>query len=149
MEDSKKKLIMAWIIVVCLVLAGVITFATFPRRTGGIESIKRSEMMWVKCTNPACEAEYQMGIRDYFEYLAAHPPTPEQFTARMGDPNMKFLIPLVCRNCGEEGVYPAEKCEKCGIVFVRCSVPSDFADRCPECNYSKTEVLRQEAHKRK
>ncbi|MHC4571934.1 MAG: hypothetical protein ACYS0C_07660 [Planctomycetota bacterium] len=149
MEDSKKKLIMAWIIVLCLVLAGVITFATFPRRTGGIESIKRGEMIWVKCMNPECEAEYQMGLRDYFEYLKAHPPTPEQFRARMADPNMKFLIPLVCKDCEEESVNPAVKCEKCGIVFLRGSVPSDFADRCPECSYSKTESLRKEAGKRK
>jgi hypothetical protein len=86
MTSDKKKLAMLGIIVVCFGLAVGITVyrrhkeGSVPR---GIESIKRGDMTWVKCDNAACEAEYQMDKRDYFEYLEANPPTAEQFVAMM------------------------------------------------------------------
>jgi predicted RNA-binding Zn-ribbon protein involved in translation (DUF1610 family) len=128
MEESKKKMIMAVVVAACLVAAGIITYATWPRSTGGIESIKRgTETVWVKCRNPNCENEWQMDKRDYFEYMAEHQ-----------EPTSMTIPAIVCPKCGKESGYRAEKCENCGLVFERGSVPNDFPDRCPKCGYSAT-----------
>lgn len=133
MEESKKKPIMIGVIVVCLALALLITFG---RRggSGGIADISPEEMMWVKCNNPDCKAEYEMGKQAYFKYVEEHM-----------DPMAMVAPPVVCKECGKESVYRAEKCQNpdCGIVFFRGSVPNDFADRCPECGRSETEESRK------
>ncbi len=137
MDESKKKPIMIGIIVVCLVLAVVIWQKTMSPKSSGIEGIKRGEMVWVKCRNPACEAGYQIKLKGYLEYLRERP-------GSMG--HVAVSVPaLVCEKCGEESVYRAVKCEKCGLVFEKYPVHGDFADRCPECGYSKIEENRRKA----
>jgi ribosomal protein L40E len=136
MEEGKKKIIKIVVVVACLVAAGIITYAT---RSGsssssGIDSIERGEMIWLKCRNPKCENEWQLDKKDYLVYLKEHT-TPGMMTAP----------PVVCPKCSEESGYRAEKCEKCGLVFERGTVPHDFADRCPKCGYSKAESLHKEA----
>ena len=132
MEESKKKPIMIGVIVGCLVLAGVITVMT---RSGGSGSTVQFEgqPMWVKCNNPDCGVEYEMDMKEYFDYIQEHmrgPVTP--------------LLP--CKQCGEESVYRAVKCPKCEHVFLygAASDAGDFFDRCPECGYSETEETRKQ-----
>ena len=133
MEDSKKKSILIGVIVACVVLAFVITYVTRPESSGGIEGIKPGEMMWVKCSNPDCGAEYQMSKKEYYEYVKEH-------QTGLAAP------PLVCKECGEESIYRAIKCPNCEVVFFyRAAGPDDFSDRCPECGYSETEEKRKEA----
>ena len=134
MEESKKKPIMIAVVVACLILAGIITFATKSGSSGGFDSIKRGEMIWVKCSNPDCGAEYQIDNKDYLEYIKEH-----------SSPMSLVAAPLVCKECGQESVYKAVKCAKCGLVFFSGTVPNDFADRCPECSYSQTEEGRKKA----
>jgi len=135
MEEGKKKIIMFVIIMACLVAAGIITYASRSRSTGGIESIKRgAETVWVKCRNPDCEHTWQMDKRDYFEYLRKH-----------REPMAMTAPPVVCPECGEESGYRAEKCENCELIFERGSVPRDFADRCPKCSHSAIEEARKKA----
>ena len=129
MEDSKKKPIMVGIIVIALFLAVGVTFFTCSKN-GGIDSLKSGQMIWVKCKNPDCGAEYQVDKKEYFKHLEEH-----------GDPMAPE--PPVCEQCGDKSVYRAEKCEECGLIFFSGSVPKDFADRCPECGHSKTEELRK------
>jgi predicted RNA-binding Zn-ribbon protein involved in translation (DUF1610 family) len=138
MEESKKKAIMIAVIVVCLTLAGAITYITKTGSSGTVESLKRGQLTWLKCRNPDCEHEYQMDLKDYFIYVRDH------------QEPMSLVAPaIVCPNCGEKGVYKAGKCEKCGLVFETGSVPLDFEDRCPECGYSKTEASRKESRARR
>lgn len=127
MEESTKRPILLGVIVVCLVLAGVITFMTRSEKTGIPESFAK-QMTWVKCRNPDCEAEYQVNKKDYFDYIVKHKV-----------PGSRTIPPLICKKCGEPGVYRAVKCEKCGLVFEIGTIPRDFEDRCPKCGYSKTE----------
>jgi hypothetical protein len=123
------------VIVLCIVLAAVVFFWTRAGGSGGIENIKRGEKsMWVKCKNPECNAEYQMDMRDYYEQ------TQEKIKA---NPLSSQTPPLTCKECGEESVFRAEKCEKCGTVFFY-GVSKDYPDRCTKCGYSKTEATRQE-----
>jgi ribosomal protein L40E len=152
---NKKKLLMVLIIIICFALATAITYkkdADYKKemaRPSGIETIDPNDLIWVKCTNTECNAEYQTGKRAYFEYLQEHPPSPEQFAALMRDPNKNPTPGLICNECEQETVYRAEKCEKCDLVFVRGAVRHDFADRCTTCKYSKTEDLRKKARQAK
>ena len=126
------------VIVACLLLAGIIgyKYSFSSGSDGGIESIPADSMIWVKCRNPACKAEYQMSERDFLEYQR------ENF-----DPLARVAPPLVCKECNEKSIYEAVKCANpsCGIVFERDSVPNDFSDRCPKCGFSKMEDDRKRA----
>ena len=92
----------------------------------------KDKSTWVKCREPQCGAEYQMNLKEYFVHMEEH-----------ADPRSLLPPPLVCKKCGQKSVYRAVKCEKCGLVFERGTVPRDFADRCPKCAYSKVEEARK------
>jgi len=135
MLSGLSKPLMLVIIIVCFALAGVIFFATRPEGSGGINTIKRGEeLYWVKCNNPKCKAEYQMDKKDYYEQIE------EKMRA---NPMAMVTPPLTCKECGEQSVLRAVKCEKCGHVFFYGADPTDFADRCPKCGHSKTKADRE------
>jgi predicted Zn-ribbon and HTH transcriptional regulator len=136
MKQGTKKVVMTCIIVGCLAAAGIITYRSTRGSRRGIETVKRGQLIWVKCNNPDCGAAYQMDRRDYFEALEA-----------LSQPGEMSIPPLLCEKCGEQSVYRAVKCEKCGHLFFYTIKPGDFADRCPECGFSKIEGQRREAAK--
>ncbi len=134
MEESKKKPIMIGVIIVCIAVAGIITYSRYSGSGGGVDGIPEGEMIWVKCNNPNCKAEYQMSARAYHKYMLEN-----------ANPMAPTAPPLICKECGEPSAYRAEKCENpdCGIVFIQgSSGPGDFADRCPKCGQSATEKSR-------
>lgn len=98
-----------------------------------IDSIQETKLTWVLCRNDECKAAYQMGLREYFEYIQAN-----------ANP-MGPAPTLTCKKCGKQTVFRAFKCKNpdCGIVFVAGSVPNDFHDRCPKCGHSETEEIRK------
>ncbi|UCF43815.1 MAG: hypothetical protein JSV99_02500, partial [Planctomycetota bacterium] len=96
------------------------------------------DAMWVKCKIKDCTAAYQISKKYYYGYLRKNQ-----------DPMSMKPANLVCKKCGKESIYRAEKCDKCGLVFKRGSVPHDFADRCPTCKYSETEEKRRRAREAK
>lgn len=130
------KEVMVGVIVVCIIAAVAITIFTRQSDSGGIESIPSGEMIWVKCANKDCAAEYEMGKRKYFEDIE-----------KRVDPMAMSAPPLVCEKCGEESIYHAIKCgnQDCGKTFFKYSVPNDFSDRCPDCGYSEMEQRRKKA----
>jgi predicted RNA-binding Zn-ribbon protein involved in translation (DUF1610 family) len=135
MEESKKKPIMIAVIVVCLAVAGIITFARRSGGGGGIDSIPAGKMTWVKCNNPECKTEYQMEEKQYYKAIQE----------RLNPAAMMSTVALICEKCGKPSVYKAEKCGNptCGVVFLANSVPNDFADRCPKCGRSEIEEIRK------
>ncbi|MHC4362276.1 MAG: hypothetical protein ACYSTZ_05570 [Planctomycetota bacterium] len=134
MNESQKKQILVGVIVGCLVLAGLITLISRPRR-GGIPRRFAKELIWVRCRDPNCVAEYQITKKDYYVYIEKN--TQPWVTEAPG---------LICRKCGAKSVYEAVKCEKCELVFeIYSSVTRSFRDRCPECGYSKIEKDRERA----
>lgn len=139
MEESKKKPIMIGVIITCFVLAGVITYKYSVGPEGPSTEVFKGQSQWVKCRNSDCEAEYQMNKQVYFDSVKE---IVRQSPFSMQTP------PLVCKKCGKESVYRAEKCgnPKCGLVFERGAAGrGEFADKCPECGYSRSEELRKQA----
>ena len=132
MEESRKKPIMIGVIVVCLIVAGLITFARRGGGGSGIDSISDDKMTWVKCSNPKCKAEYEMSEKQYFKELQ------QRF-----NPMARTSPPLTCEKCGKDSLFRACKCPYCGTVFIRDSVPNDLFDRCPKCGKSETEEIRK------
>ena len=58
------------------------------------------------------------------------------------------VLPVTCKKCGKESILKAVKCEKCQAVFFYVfGNVEDYADRCPECGFSKSEDERKESSK--
>ena len=132
-SDTKRKIMIA-VIVVCFGSAGAITYIYNRGDSGKMPADFASELMWVKCNNPACKIEYQVTRKEYYEYLKEHVVDP------------MVTPPLVCKECGEESVYEAVKCGNpdCGKVFFKDSVEGGDPDTCPHCGHSNTEALKEE-----
>jgi len=123
------------IIVVCLLVAGFVTYKyVFSDSSGGLSSIPEGQMVWVKCNNPACKAEYQMSKRKYHEEVE-----------KRFNPLVQTTSPITCEKCGQESLYEAIKCSnpECGIIFFKGVVRGDIEDRCPKCKHSAIEDSRK------
>ena len=121
MEDSKKNAVKVGIIVVCLIAAAVIFIKTSSQDSAPTAT---SQMIWIKCTNEACGAEYEMNIQKYSGLMAEKGSMP---------PTMQAPA-VVCEKCGKETANRAEKCPKCGTVFFM-----DNSGKCPKCGFSAGE----------
>lgn len=139
MDDSQKKNLMIGIIVVCLIAGGYLVYANLAGGGGGIDSIPSDEMVWVKCTNKSCQAEYQMNKRQYHE---------EAEEVMRKNP-MASLAPVKCEKCGNNTALLAEKCPYCETVFITGTNSNDQPDRCPNCKKSAIEESRKERKKAK
>ena len=117
MEDSSKKSFMIGVIVVCLAVAGIVTFTRRSSSTGGGSVSRSGRKVLVKCSNPDCGADYEMDEKEYHE----------EISERID--RTKFGIqPLVCKKCEKESIYKALKCPKCEAVFFYAS-SDDYVDR--------------------
>ena len=130
-----KNIIYAGVIGVSVIVAAVVFLGGGSDE--GAAALTDEDTMWVKCVR--CNAAYEMGQKSFYEQL-------EEKTKANPTP-MPVAQPIACRECGKDGIVEAVKCEKCGEVFRKNSVPNDFPDRCPKCKHSATEAAR-EARKR-
>jgi hypothetical protein len=113
----------------CLLLVAAIVFATRAQNLTSIPDLK-GELTWVKCSDPDCGSSYEMSLRDYYVLLEKK----QSQVRSMGAPA------LICKKCGKESLFQAVKCEKCqNISFYGFGGPTDYADRCSKCGFSKLE----------
>jgi predicted Zn-ribbon and HTH transcriptional regulator len=129
MEDSTKKSVMIVVIVVCLAAAAAIIYMNRHGGGGGSGLVSAGNTVWIKCINPDCNAEYEISMKEYQKQFQE-----SNSTSSMG------LTPIRCKKCGKDSAYLAEKCPKCGFVFVREMYPPELGDKCPKCGYSPTEA---------
>jgi hypothetical protein len=123
MEESTKKSVMLVIVVVCLVVAAVIAYMNWG---GGTSRISANTLIWIKCTNPDCNATYEISMGEYQKQLR-EAATNTTNTMGMGP------TPIRCEKCSQNTAYAAIKCPKCGFVFVAGMTPDEV---CPNCGYS-------------
>lgn len=93
MEESKKKQIMIGVIVVCLAAAAIIYVKNMSKDGRGRTSADATVLM--KCSNPDCEAEYEMNMREYHKQVQM-------------DADSMETLPMRCEKCGEDSAYLAE-----------------------------------------
>ena len=126
MDESTGKTMKIGIIVVCLVVAIVITVKT---RSGG--SSGRGDFgdsaFWVKCDE--CGVEKEMEQQKYLEDIKEVRTSQE-------------IPPLACDKCGKNAIYRAIKCKKCETVFFY----SEFytKNNCPKCGYNEITARKEE-----
>lgn len=124
MKKKKSFIVIAFCLII-IVIVTLLSFSDNPRKIPDFEG----RSIWVKCTEGQCGATYQMELNQYFEELK----TKQKTWAGFGTPG------LTCEKCGNDSAYRAIKCEKCGTIFRRVAGRGTFADRCPECGFSKTQ----------
>lgn len=134
-----KNTIYVIVIALCLLLAIVIFIKSRSGDSGGLESMKRGELIWVMCNNPNCKAAYQIDKVDYYTELR------EKTRA---NPMSMQTPALTCQKCQQNSAYRAFKCPQCGHMFFSGKA-GDFEDRCPECGFSKMEDDRNKARERR
>lgn len=127
MEDSKKKPLMIIVIVICLIVAVVISLATRSKK-GGLSALEGKKVL-VKCRK--CGASYETDHKEFQEYKIEH------------RSDNRTVVPVPCKECGEEATFEAVKCNKCGNVFERGSVKQKMPDTCPKCGFSQIEEDRK------
>lgn len=125
MEKKKTLLIIA----VCLLAAAFVALITKKKDTG-VNSIQSGALVWVKCTGGDCNAEYQMEKRDYYAQVQEK---------RKINPMSMMNVPVDCQKCGAESLHMADKCGKCGHIFLKTAATGEHGDKCPECGYSAIE----------
>jgi ribosomal protein L37AE/L43A len=134
MDGSRKKTLSLCIVIFCLIVSGVILWATNSGGDSGIESYQ-GEMLWLKCNNPQCRSSYQIDKSEYFR-LVQH--------KQVNMPISTTTPPLKCKDCGKDSVYRAVKCPNCGEMFFHgASGPGYFPDMCPKCKFSQKEEDRK------
>ena len=130
---DKKRIILIALACCLLLVAGIIWVAR-SEKLSGIPDLK-GEITWVKCNNPDCGISYEMPLRDYYRLVDTQ-------QRKTGGRN------IVCEKCGKESLFKAVKCEKCQAVFFYVfGNAEDYADRCPECGFSKSEDERKKAQR--
>jgi len=132
------KPVMIGVVVVCLILAVVIFFFSGGDDQGAYETLE-GNMIWVKCNNPDCNAEYQMDEAEYRRL---------ETEARKSNIMYPGAMPITCKECGQQSLLEAIKCPNpdCGKVFFRGELGAGhFQDECPHCGYSATKEKRRKA----
>jgi DNA-directed RNA polymerase subunit M/transcription elongation factor TFIIS len=130
MEFSKKKWVMLVIIIGCLAVSGIIFFNNYSSHD--VYDTMEGRSIWMLCCNSKCGAAFEISEKDYY-----------QFQKENNNPASLSSAPMMCDKCKEMSAFAAEKCPKCGNVFLPNSFPGDFADRCPKCKYSQTQESRK------
>ncbi len=130
MDQGKKSLLLVLLVIVLGVVAVLLFLGRARRGSHGVESIDSAEKTWMMCTDPGCQAKYEIAKKEYFEFV-------ENNRTGMQVPGMK------CGECGKTSAFRAVKCGKCGNIFLYGAKGLDYADRCPKCHYSKMEQDRK------
>lgn len=99
--DESKKPIMIGVVVVCLAVAGFVTYRTYFKGSGGSSGGGLSGVpgaaVWVKCQNPNCKSESQILETDFIKLI-------EEARAA-GATGKNSEIALKCRSCGKQTLY--------------------------------------------
>jgi hypothetical protein len=99
--DESKKPVMIGVVVVCIALAGFITYRTYFKGSGsgsgaGLTGAPGAAV-WVKCQNPTCNNENQMLETDFVKEL-------DEARAE-GATGKNSEIALKCNACGKQTLY--------------------------------------------
>lgn len=123
MDSNKVKMI-----IIISAIGGAVLVGSWARkgRTKGIGTVPDGETVWVKCSNPACGASYEMPLKEYYTKV-------EKKVAYSSVP------PIDCEKCGKESVFRAIKCKSCGEVFFPNARSSDGMNKCPKCGSIETD----------
>ena len=107
MDSDKAKTIIAILAFGAAILLGFWAWKSRAGNTAGMGSVPEDETVWVKCSNKACAASYEMALKDYYMKV-------DEKVTYSGVP------PIDCEKCGKASVFRAIKCKSCGQVIFKC-----------------------------
>ncbi len=130
MDEDKKKVVMIVIIVLCIGLAAGITY--WANRGGS--SRKKISGIPMACANSKCGYTTELTIKEFKKLMDGK-------RRDTSTSNITSIAPSAfeCPECGKMSLFTANKCEKCGEIFLTDFNSRDYTDRCPKCGYSKIE----------
>jgi len=131
MDENVKKPIMIVVVILCLAVAGIVTYKRVSSK--GLDKVDPTKKTWMLCNNPDCGHAVEMNLKEYFQW------SEDQYYSTGSVPG------YVCPECGEESCFRAVKCNGCGEIFYFKSVPGTYKDKCPKCGYSQIEQDRKAA----
>lgn len=129
MDDDKKKIIMISIIITCLGLAIAITYWT------NYDS-SFSYTVPLLCSSPQCGEKTELNAKQLRD---------EMMKANKDSSTNSGPLAFVCSHCGKKTCYIAEKCVKCGFLFIPKydAKTREYINKCPKCGYDFTEEKKE------
>ena len=129
MDNGKKKMVMIVVTIVCILIAvGSVVMTSM--KDDMPNSNKKTTLM---CKSLDCKAVYEITTKELNALLPANDPSK----GLIMNPDMEYMT-IKCKECGEKSAQIAEKCKKCGYLFIlNYDATDDYLDRCPDCGYSK------------
>ena len=128
MDEEMKKKVAIGIAVGCIVIAAAITIITTRGgSSGGPESGGQVQFL---CINPQCGYAFESSGEELDKLKSEGIAMAE-------------MPPLKCPKCGQNSVYAAIKCGKCGNVFIPNYENAEEYDKCPKCGFSKKEQMQK------
>ena len=128
MTDESKKYLSIGIVIVCLSMAGIISYRTM---FGG-SSAAAGAGAALLCTD--CGG-FEISTEEFQEFMNKNSNT--MMTGQS--------IELECPKCNQKTCYMAKKCKDCENIFVPGQTKDqEFPDRCPECGFSQMEARQKE-----
>ena len=132
MTEETKKFLAIGAVVVCLGVAGWVTYNTF---FAGEGTGTLSGDMPLLCTS--CGG-FEIPVSQFQEIMSKNPQN------MMMMPGMPGQMTIDCPKCNKKTCYPAQKCTKCQNIFVFGQArDSQFPDRCPKCKFSEFEDMQK------
>lgn len=125
MDEGKKKQVMIGVVVLCLVLAAVITIATNTDSSGPKSPVN------LRCANQKCNYIYELSQKEYKNQIEELGPKSPNWKPR-----------LACPECSKNSAFVARKCQKCDEIFLP-NPRQKYPDKCTKCGYSPREERRK------
>lgn len=135
MTEETKKFLAIGAVVVCLGIAGTVTYKTFFGDGGGVSMSGDVPLLCTTCGG------FEIPMKQFQEIMSKNP-----MGMMPGMPGQQMVID--CPKCNKKTCYPAQKCPKCQNIFVFGQArDQNFPDRCPKCKFSEYEDMQKNPSK--
>lgn len=132
MTEETKKFLAIGALVLCLGIAGTVTYNTFFGGGGGGTFSGDIPLLCMSCGG------FEIPISQYQEMMSKNP--MGMMPGMPGMPGQQ--VAMVCPKCNKKTCYSAQKCLKCKNIYIYGQArDQNYPDRCPKCKSSELEDL--------
>jgi hypothetical protein len=132
MTDETKKFLAIAAAVVCLAVAGWVSYNTFFGEGGGGEATGDMALLCTTCGG------FEIPISEFRDMMNKN---AQNMMMPMMGPSM---MAMECPKCHKKTCYVAQKCDKCKNIFVFGQAKDpQYPDRCPKCRFSQIEDMQK------
>lgn len=133
MSDETKKFLAIIVAVICLGIAGTVTYKSFFDGGGGLEATRDMALLCTTCGG------FEIPMKEFQDIMSKN--TQDMMMPMLGGPG---AITIMCPKCHKKTCYMAQKCQKCKNIFVFGQAKDpQYPDRCPKCKFSEIEDMQK------